>query len=121
MNPAFHQAMVPNGSMMPQVMQQQQQQQQPLSSPFNLNPTGIMQMYQSHQSQASGWKADVAPQERFGFLNELYASLPSARPRPRSLFQLHVPQARSRRHRPHGRPELVVPGHQPRRKHVQQG
>jgi hypothetical protein len=77
MNPAFHQAMVPNGAMMP-VMQQQPQQ--PLSSPFNLNAAGIMQMYQAHHSQATGWKADVAPQERLGYLNELY--VPAHRLRP---------------------------------------
>ena len=86
MNP-FHQAMVPNGSMMPSVQVMQQQPQQPLSSPFNLNATGIMQMYQAHQSQATGWKSDVPPQERFGYLNELY--LPAPRP--------HAPPAHSSR------------------------
>jgi hypothetical protein len=87
MNPGFHQAMMPNGAMMPtvQVMQQQQQQQQqqqPQSSPFNLNPQGIMTMYQSHQAQATGWKTEVSPQERYGYLTELYAPsrLPSRPP-----------------------------------------
>jgi hypothetical protein len=119
MNPGFHQAMVPNGSMMPSVQAMQQQPQQSLSAPFNLNATGVMQMYQAHQSQSQGWKAEVAPQERFGYFNELYA--PAFTSRPALTSQLHLPQACPRWHGRHGRPELVVHGHQPRGQRLQPG
>jgi hypothetical protein len=71
MNPAFQQNMMAGHGMGGQGMQQAQigSRQQALAQVL-----GFFQQQQANQIQSGGgWRAEVPPNERLGFVNELYA------------------------------------------------